>query len=282
MCYLSLLRGWQVFIFIIMANQINQEIILQDGKFYRRTVCETFLQTQEDALRNIDQSSLFYVSPFQPKKNVYTAAFIGSNVSPDKQYFFREIDGFHFRGATLTKGAEDSDYRMHITGNSPWSLNEDMPRVATNTFNDGQGLIWKPTGFRMFLMFEYLAQEKTRVRSMAPYIFMYHIENKKSYIPNLPNVFDRGQICTGDDFPCNHDTWSELNDEQMNHLKTSFCNNDLRMNPSDERNFIAFTSQGETVQRPESIPNKEDSGNQYYVEPTLEPITEFTKWLIKT
>ena len=281
MCYLSLLRGWQVFIFIIMANQINQEIILQDGKFYRRTVCETFLQTQEDALRNIDQSSLFYVSPFQPKENVYTAAFIGSNVSPNKQYFFREVDGFHFRGATLTKREDDTDYRMYVTNNTAWSLSEGMINVATNTFNGGQGLIWKPTGFRMFLMFEYLAQE-TGIRSMAPYIFMYHMENKKSYIPNLPNVFDRGQICTGDDFPSNDHTWSNLNDAQMNHLKTSFCNNDLRMNPNDEHKFVAFTSEGETVQRPESIPSKELNENQYYLQPTLEPITEFTKWLINT
>lgn len=296
MCYLPFLREWQVFTFIIMANQIKQEIILQDGKFYKRSIIETFLLQQEDALRKIDQSSVFYVSPFQPKKDVYSAAFIGSGSNQSSQFFIKEIEGFHFRGATLKKLSNDSvleghddQYCMNVT--DPFILpNSSDQYIQTRTFNDNQGLIWKPSvmGFRMFIIFEYeliktIANSTELARSRCkPSVFVYHVGNKKSYIPNLANVYDRGSICTGDDFETTSDTWSKLMDTNLTQLKQSYCNNDLRMSTPSEARFLAFDKDGNTLPKYDAIPKSNEDGNAYYLQSTLEPIVEFTKWLSKT
>jgi len=262
-----------------MSDPITQEIILQpDGNFYKRTVVTTLLKSQADAVQRVKSKPAFHVTDIPVAPNTLIASFTGS----DKHYLFREVQFFPFRGALLRPNDEGS-YRMSITG-TPFSRHDDN-EIQTQTFNEGKGLRWEPYaagGFRMFYMFTHKYHKGFVQNFGNPYVFLYHPNLKHSYIPNLPNVYDRGQICTGDDFTAEETTLHKLLATNEVELNNSYCNNDLRMSTDAEAHFIKYNSNGGTETIADEYMPKDGKGNFFFIPPNLEPILEFTSWLNNT
>ena len=115
-----------------------------------------------------------------------------------------------------------------------------------------------------------------------PYVFLYHPDLKHSYIPNLPNVYDRGQICTGDDFTAEETTLHKLLQTNETELNNSYCNNVLRMNATAEGRYVRYNSNGGTETIADEYMPKDGKGNDFFIPPNTEPILEFTSWLNNT
>jgi hypothetical protein len=265
-----------------MSNPIKQEIILQpDGNFYKRTVVTTLIKSQADAVQRVKSKPVFNVVdiPIAPKTNI--AMFVGANSK--KRYLFRQVDQFPLRGGVLKKHGED--YCLSING-APYMRNDEENEIQTRDMNDGNGLLWRPTalGFKMYYMFQYSSvEERGRapyiVSNSAPHVFLYHSGLKASFVPNLPNVYDSGLICTGDDFTDSETTVHKLlatNEYELNH---SYCNNDLRTSSHFEANYVKFDEHGGTLPINDELMPQDAKGNPFFIAPTLEPILEYTKWL---
>lgn len=265
-----------------MSNPIEQEIILQsDGNFYKRTVVTTLIQSQDQAVQRVKARPVFHVTDIPIAPNTYIASFTGTN----KHYLFKEVPFFRFRGAVLESMADRPDtYALAINRLPFQTVNENQ--IQTSSFNDGQGLRWDPSalGLRMFFMFthKYILPDEKVTQEDAPFVFLYNPELKASFIPNLPNVFDSGKICTGDNFTNVGDSTQELIAANQHELDNSNCNNDLRMMTDLEARFVRFDRHGNTLDIDEHGVPTSPKGNRFFLEPRLEPILEYTQWIINT
>ena len=120
------------------------------------------------------------------------------------------------------------------------------------------------------------------VQEDAPFVFLYNPELKTSFIPNLPNVFDSGKICTGENFTNVGDSTQELIAVNQHELENSNCNNDLRMMTDLEAKYVRFDRHGNTLDIDEPDAPTGPKGNRFFLEPRLEPILEYTQWMINT
>jgi hypothetical protein len=268
-----------------MSNPIEQEIILQpDGNFYKRTVVTTLIKSQADAIQRVKSKPVFTVVdiPVAPKTNI--AMFVGTNAR--RRFLFRKVDFFPLRGAVLKHSSEEA-YRVAINPVPYQRANEDN-EIQTRAFNDNNGLRWNPgvLGFSLYYMFSQSYVKKPGNKYVAsegaPYVFLYSPTLKASFVPNLPNVYDSGQICTGTDFTEAETTMHKLlaaNEYELNH---SYCNNDLRSHPDFEGNYVKFDKEGNTLRIHDDNMPQDAKGNGFFIAPTLEPIIEYTKWLNST
>lgn len=263
-----------------MSNPIEQEIILQsDGNFYKRTVVTTLIQSQDQAVQRVKARPVFHVTDIPVAPNTHIASFTGSS----KHYLFKEVPFFRFRGAVLESISDRPDtYALGINRLPFQTVNEDQ--IQTSSFNEGQGLRWDPSalGYRMFFMYthKYIRPDERVVQEDAPFVFLYSPELKTSFIPNLPNVFDSGKICTGDNFTNVGDTTQELIAVNQHELENSNCNNDLRMTTDLEARYVRFDRHGNTLDIDEPDMPTNPKGNRFFIEPRLEPILEYTQWMI--
>jgi len=264
-----------------MSDPITQEIILQsDGNFYKRTVVTTLLKSQGDAIQRIKAKPAFQVIDIPVAPNTRIASFAGSD--DDTHYVFREVPYFPFRGAVLHPN-DDGSYRMSITS-TPFEIHSEN-QIQTRGFNDNKGLRWEPFkagGFKLYYMYTY-RYHKGYVQNMGqPFVFLYHPDLKHSYIPNLPNVYDAGRICTGDDYTAEETTLHKLLQTNEAELNNSYCNNDLRMGLEAEAQFIMYDEVGNTLPIDGTNMPKDGKGNYFFMPPNKESILEFTSWLNNT
>jgi len=264
-----------------MSDPITQEIILQsDGNFYKRTVVTSLLKSQGDAIQRIKAKPSFEVIDIPVAPNTRIASFAGSD--DDRHYVFREASFFPFRGAILEPNDYGS-YRMSITG-TPFGRQSEN-QIQTRTFNDGNGLRWEPFkagGFKLYYMHTYRYYKGYVQKHGQPYVFLYHPDLKHSYIPNLPNVYDAGRICTGDDYTDEETTLHKLLQTNEAELNNSYCNNDLRMTTDAEAKFIMYNELGITLPITDECMPKDGRGNYFFMPSNKEPILEFTSWLNNT
>ena len=119
----------------------------------------------------------------------------------------------------------------------------------------------------------------------SPYVFVYDPVTKQSYAPHLANVFDRGDICTGDTFPDSANNFENIENDDllglikrsMLHLNTSRCNNDLRADLQLEAENLKFDETGNSIRvlTSEGVPSK----SSFYQPINHDSILSFTTWL---
>ncbi len=274
-------NGVAGFSFIIMSNPIQQEIILQpDGNFYKRTVVTTLLKSQAEAVQRVKSKPVFHVTDIPVSPSTHIAAFTGT----DRNYLFREIPFFMFRGALLERIPDSEYYHMFIPRVAFQRTNDN--HIQTSEFNNNKGLCWDATalGFRMFIMFphQYIPNEGKVISAGSPYLFLYSPQTGCSFVPNLPNIYDSGKICTGDNFTNGADSTQELMAVNVHELNTSNCNNDLRMDNDNEARFVRFDRSGNTIEPDGSDLPTDCSGNRFFLQVHQEPILEYTTWLNNT
>jgi hypothetical protein len=118
----------------------------------------------------------------------------------------------------------------------------------------------------------------------SPYVFVYDPATKTSYAPNLPNVYESGEICAGENFPRDTrdldiyaDQPLELIKRSVTDLNTSLCNNDLR-NVEAEAGYLKFNRSGLSIPRSGDSDLVKDHPT-FFLETKHEAILDFSSWL---
>ena len=291
----------------------TQEIVLDnDGKFYKRSTVTTVIQDANSALAAVRTKPVFAVSPaklhaisnhFGVTNN--SPSYITSYVDSKPEYttsfsVFVPIKGYYLRGASLARTItpENADYvptynlSIDSTPYQESLKTDDIEIIDSRTLNTP--LCWSPPNLDVYLMLRFKSYKKmTQIESEgAPALFVMDKQTGMSYIPNLPNVYDRGGICTGDSFPLCYSTaastrlqkaWDDLEGlvtDQLNNLFDSYCNNDLR-SPMQDNKYVKFLANGETVDTLNNGPIAE-SDSSFYQPVTNSQIIDFTSWMTAT
>jgi len=289
-------------------NNPHQEYVLNaDGNFYKRTVLETVVCNQEEAMASIKTKPLFFVNKFTKsfalrsptrgveKYNTYSANHVSPTGDSPVQLSFVEAPYFYFSGANLIcrrRGEEFPEhYSLHIPYPSDSPL-EGSPTLKVKNANELEDQVrWQPSldGLRLFFMFSHTKHNHDElyaaIMHTSPYVFVYDPVTKQSYAPHLANVFDRGDICTGDTFPTSTGDFDDLKSDDllgllkksMLHLNTSRCNNDLRADIQLEADNLKFVETGNSI----SVLNSEGvpSNSSFYQPINHDSILSFTTWL---
>ena len=288
-------------------NNPHQEYVLHaDGNFYKRTVLETVVCNQEEAMASIKTKPLFFVNDLTKsftvesgglkKYNMYSANHVSPIGSSPLQLSFVEAPYFYFSGANLIcrrRGEEFPEhYNLHIPYPSDSPLEESSTLKVKNANELENQVRWQPSldGLRLFFMFshskyKYSEDRFSVIMHTSPYVFVYDPVTKQSYAPHLANVFDRGDICTGDEFPTHTadidglktDDLFGLIKKSMIHLNTSRCNNDLRADIQLEADNLKFDETGNSIRvlTSEGVPSK----SSFYQPINHDSILSFTTWL---
>jgi hypothetical protein len=290
-------------------NNPHQEYVLHaDGNFYKRTVLETVVCDQEEAMASIKTKPLFFVNKLTKsftveseltggvkKYNMYSANHISPTGDSSVQLSFVEAPYFYFRGANLIcrrRGEEFPEhYNLHIPYPSDSPLEESSTLKVKNANELEDQVRWQPSldGLRLFFMFSHSKYPFNSSFSIqmqtSPYVFVYDPKTKQSYAPHLANVFDRGDICTGDTFPTYTSDFDDLKNDDllglikksMLHLNTSRCNNDLRADIQLEADNLKFDETGNSISvlTSEGVPSK----SSFYQPINHDSILSFTTWL---
>lgn len=288
-------------------NNPHQEYVLHaDGNFYKRTVLETVVCNQEEAMASIKTKPLFFVNDLTKsftvesgglkKYNMYSANHVSPTGSSPVQLSFVEAPYFYFSGANLIcrrRGEEFPEhYNLHIPYPSDSPLEESSTLKVKNANELEDQVRWQPSldGLRLFFMFSHSKYKYGEdcfsvIMHTSPYVFVYDPVTEQSYAPHLANVFERGDICTGDTFPTHTADFDGLKSDDllglikksMIHLNTSRCNNDLRADIQLEADNLKFDETGNSIRvlDSEGVPSK----SSFYQPINHDSILSFTTWL---
>jgi len=297
-------------------NTMNQEpvkqeyVLREDGNFYRRSTVETIVLDQETAISAVTTKPIFNIDLFPHKFNLKSKFVNGNEVEqvykayfanhatesgqPKHQICFVEAVFFYFEGASLARQKDNQQhYRLSIGANQQ-TYGDDYDFIPCSELSVPPR--WSPArdGLKLYFMFTFkntnTVSEPIVERCSAPYVFVYDSISKASYAPNLPNVYERGDICAGDDFVNYAGDFSDIEHSDMlgmvkksiNALNTSRCNNDLRSYTSESQ-YVKFGATGASA----SVTDLTSSGIQnenmdFYQPINHEAILNFTSWLNTT
>jgi hypothetical protein len=292
-----------------MTPYTHEIILNNDGKFYKRSTVTTVIQDANAALSAVRTKPVFSVSPVKVhaisnhygtvnNKPAYLAQYVNSK--PDDTLLFSAfvpLNGYYLRGASLFRNItpENADdeypfYNLSITS-SPFQdsiKTDELEIIDSRTLS--KPLCWSPPNLDVYLMLRFKSYRRmTQLEADgAPSLFVIDKQTGMSYIPNLPNIYDRGSICTGDDFPVCYSSsnnrvqkdWDDIEGlitDQLNHLFDSYCNNDLR-NAAQDNKYVKFLATGETIDTLSGSAIKE-SDSSFYQPVTNEQIIDFTSWM---
>ena len=255
-------------------ENITEEIILQsDGKFYKRKSVISYLMSQEEAIQKVKAKPIYQVCPvpIDADGNTYFSSYAGDNTG--SFYLTTEIGQYPFPGAQLERREDDEGNTKLVLCmySSRESAPDNMVRVETTP-------AYQPNkDERLFITIRYTYDEGD-IRSEDPMLFLYDDATDKSYALNLPNIFDGGRICTGNDWPRMRTGYVRnalnLHLEQIDHIMTSHANNDLR-NRELEFKHLCFDVDGKHLN-----PVKPENGSKrFFQEITNEQILLFTTWI---
>ena len=266
------------FLFYTMENTITEEIILQpDGKFYKRKAVTTYLMSQEEAIQKVKAKPIYQVCPI-PVNNAECATYFSSYAGDDSHAFYltTEIPEYPFPGAHIEPRQDDD-------GNTRYVLRMQRDGQLENDVIHHDALQHTPayipnTNERLFLTMRYSYMDRS-IETGEPMLFLYDGPTAKSYALNLPNIFDGGRICTGNEWPrrsdeCNLPQVMGLHINQVEHILTSLANNDLRSRDLEMRH-LTFDVEGKHIN---AVPPSEGS-KHFFQEITNEQILLFTEWL---
>ena len=263
-------------------NHITTEFILaEDGKFYKRTSCQTAIRNASEVLASVKDEGITFLCPLQHPMILETEGVAKQSVITKLMYrtershlihIFTSLPFFPFpQNAYILKNNNDHDYYSFQIGTRDHydSCNPDVR---------GQ---WGPVryqpetqGLGMFVNCTYNA-EAQEFSDMRIFVVDKHMN---PYAINVANVFDDGRLCAGHDYQRTCGVSSMLAGYHKN-LQTMFispCNNDLR-NGTAEHQHLRFD-----VDRKQILTLSEKgvitpNDRAFYIPMTHESIIEFCK-----
>lgn len=260
-------------------NLLDQEFILRsDGKFYKRTTVMSPIRDADQVLSAVKDNGIPVPYPFEHVVSIPTGdrqfpmrTMMYSN-APHILHTFTKLNEFPFPGSHLRTSDEPSE------GNDSYYLGignrEDQTRRGEAT-----NIIWN-TGadcLKLYVSVQFNFKERS---IDTPYLFVVD-DTKTPYVPNIPNVFDDGRICTGPDYMTGFNKQSELlemHQANINNFYRTPCNSDLRSFNVETR-YLNFTTNGSTKPKlhDPGIINNDD--HQFYIPSTNSKVIDFLKYV---
>jgi hypothetical protein len=257
-------------------NHSYQEYILDDdGRFCRRTIVTTPIANADTILADVKDNGTPVYYPFDHQLQVtgidgnevqHNLKFMTYSTTQNLLHVFTPLPYFPFKGADLQRTQEDSDsYNVFITVSS---REQRAPDVKHGN------LKWLPfvDGYKLFLYASYNFLESTAGQS-----YIFAVKDDKGYFPNLPNVFDDGRLCAGNDYESFIRDGRSFKSVMNTHAKNlqlfynAPCNSDLR-NFDKERHAVLFDEYGNTQPAPDK-----QLLSRFYTDCTHSVINDFIK-----
>lgn len=207
------------FLFIIMSTTLplRQEIILgSDGKFIKRETRESVIADADSAIASCMRDDTLRMSNIPvsiPVLNREYHCFYAHNsgINPDYVYAFVNLaDGFPLPGAKF-KPVEwhNQLYQLYIPPSRRSSRDDQYTHQdPEGTINPNDIPMYNNTDYAMFMMIRfpcrYLGTKNAKLQHYnepaTAYLFGVHKESRNIVTFNLPNIYDDGRICGGNDF----------------------------------------------------------------------------------
>lgn len=249
-----------------METTITQshEIILQGDQLFRR---DSFLTPIGDVNRIIDtklKEKAYSFLPLQlpPMMSKWTKGhWFGTDPLQKELLCFTEIEYIPFKGARLNHGGFLAFFHRNIDRSDYREFEEKWT---------------PPPGVRTFIMIPW---ELGMMRIRKPLLFMLPPSAQGPVTPNIPNVHDNGDICTGGDYRNRNDEdVKALDNFPLHHIKYGLnclhdapANSDLRDNDAD---FMQWDDDGVQVLLPFT--------SSHWRAISDARIVEFYKWFTST
>jgi len=259
-------------------SHTHQEYILDsDGNFCRRTVVTTPIADADNVLSRVKDDGVPVHYPFDHSMNItgidgqdlpHTMRFMTYSSTPHLVHVVTALPYFPFKGAHLIASEEYSEsYNVFIPSG--------RERRSNQTIVKHGNLKWLPVmdGYYLFSYVNYNCLD-----SLVNQMYIFAVKDEKAYFPNLPNIFDDGRLCAGDDYDSHLRSGTSFKGIMDTHAKNlqlfynAPCNNDLR-NFQIEKYAVLFDEDGNT----KPAPNKELL-SRFYKECTHSTINDMVKY----
>lgn len=271
-------------------TDFEREYILgPDGVFYSREVITTPVVGQADLINRCKVAPTLNIFPVinnidlldsdeqsQIKQRFVLGYYEGTysnDAASNLKYIYVKLSAFPFPKANLVKQFNENAEFTERCSLHPSRISSNLPNVIpyTNT------LSYFSRMHDLYITFSlsqgtYYKSHKNSYAVSVPYLFGVHKTTKEPVCINLPNVFETGKICTGDDYGDVGECYTVY--DAVRKVITDLCsspaNHDLF--PSNEQvlKYLSYRESGALIHSEE--------GNDYVTKPSgfFTPITKST------
>ena len=190
---------------------LRQEIILgSDGKFIKRETRESVIADADSAIASCMRDDTLRMSNIPVSIPVLNKEYHcyyahNSGVNPENCYAFVNLaDGFPLPGANFKATDDERIWQLYI----PHERDEDRGELPDSWYQPNDLPMYNNTDYSMWLMIRfpcrYLGTKQAKLQAtrepMTAYLFGVHKESRNIVTFNLPNIYDDGRLCGGNDF----------------------------------------------------------------------------------
>lgn len=256
----------------------KDELVIREGQVFNREIFESPLGDIEKLLEAACIPTSNHITPLAFPSLLRHEWCKGHwfGISPKKDLLvFTEIEYIPFPQAYGTYNGGDLyvlEFNRPEATSPIWEhkTSEDKPQHIKL---EGCPKWYPPHGGRFFIATHYGTSDTSVV--YPPFLFMLLENSVEPIIPNLPNVFDTGKICTGHSY--NHavrgkaDTFDKIR-SALDTIRTAPANSDLR---NCDKSFIQWKLNDEGEAQQVAIPWSKSNG----YEATDSRILDFTRFI---
>ena len=190
---------------------LRQEIILgSDGKFIKRETRESVIADADSAIASCMRDDTLRMSNIPVSIPVLNKEYHcyyahNSGINPEYCYAFVNLaDGFPLPGANFKQTDDERIWQLYI----PHERDEERGELPDSWYQPNDLPMYNNTDYSMWLMIRfpcrYLGTKQAKLhQSNEPaiaYLFGVHKESRNIVTFNLPNIYDDGRLCGGNDF----------------------------------------------------------------------------------
>jgi hypothetical protein len=191
---------------------LRQEIILgPDGKFIKRETRESVIADADTAITACMRDDTLCMSNIPISIPVLNREYHcyyahNSGINPEHCYAFVNLaDGFPLPGAKFRPSDKQNIYHLFVPSYREREGENDTPDDVVEPtdipmYNNTDYAIWVMIRFNCRHLGTKDAKLQHANESMTAYLFGIHKESRNITTFNLPNIYDDGRICGGNDF----------------------------------------------------------------------------------
>ena len=254
---------------------VTEELVIRGDEVFKSETFLTPLGPMDQMIREafVEDTYSFLPLTVPPMMSKWvTGHFLGTAPNGKDILCFNEVEYFPFKGGHLYK----RDGQENHTLITPPQYRDSSSVRAHASYKEIDHLNWKiPTDYRGFVLTPFNER-----RLKIPYFFLIKRDYSEAVIPNIPNIYGSGKICTGDSYKNRNDADVHSSDNvPLHHIKHGLnilheapCNNDLREGADTE--FMQWDAEGNSI-----VTAFDTTRSQIASQVTDVRIVEFFKWI---
>ncbi len=270
-------------------------ILKENGIFYSQTIVEHAIANQEELLNSIKQKDKLVVPNINfkidcklPKSSLtapVTYKIATYSQSEGTVSVFVKLPCIFFHGANLIResatdgeGDEHRNYLLLLHNSELYYSSHGADCIDFKEKETPPQ--WSSSDSEQhYLMLTYTTARSGKIiETKPPFLFTHYPELEASYVPDLPNVYERGDICTGDaytEMPAQSELAQSIKNS-VDNIWGSSWNNDLRAASHREKQYLTFLPNGQHTHKPNHMVQM-----KLMTQPSASAILDFTAWLNK-